>query len=194
MTAHDPRGPGPVSHQQEREYRRLGRDIVEAAYLRGDFVLSSGRRSTYYVDKYLFETRPSILRRLGRFLGQLVPAGTDRIAAPELGAVLLGAAVSMETGLPLVIVRKESKRYGTARAIEGELRHGERVTVVEDVVTTGAQVVRAAGELAAAGAVVAAVLAVLDREEGGEDRLREAGLAYTPLFRRRDLALGDEPA
>lgn len=170
--------------------RELAADLVRAAYLRGDFLLSAGQRSDYYFDKYLFETRPAILRRLGRFLSELVPPDTDRVAAPELGAVLLGGAVSMELGLPLVIVKKEAKQYGTARAIEGELHAGERVVVIEDVVTTGTQAIRAARRLADSGAIVNGVVVVLDREEGGEDRMSEAGLRYKPLFRRRDLHLG----
>lgn len=174
---------------REGELRELARDLVQAAYLRGDFLLSSGRRSSYYFDKYLFETKPAILSRLGRFLAELVPPETDRLAAPELGAVLLGGAVSLETGLPLVIVRKESKQHGTSREIEGELRPGERVTVIEDVVTTGVQAIRAARKLGDAGTVVCAVLAVLDREEGGGERIREAGLRYEPLFRRRQLPI-----
>src|SRR2546423_2979683 len=124
------------SPSQSAELGELARDVVAAAWLEGDFVLSSGRRSRYYLDKYLFETRPGILRRVGRHLGQLVPAGTTRLAAPELGAVLLGAAVSLELDLPLALVRKETKQHGTGRAIEGVLEPGDRVTVVEDVLTT----------------------------------------------------------
>src|ERR671935_2293976 len=108
------------------ELDSLARDLVDAAYLKGDFVLRSGKRSNYYFDKYLFETRPAILRRLGRELGRLVPSGADRIAAPELGAVLLGGAVSMELDKPLVIVRKDAKDYGTSKAIEGRLEPGEQ--------------------------------------------------------------------
>ena len=100
---------------------RLAADVVAAAWLEGDFVLRSGRRSRYYLDKYRFETVPGILRRVGRHLAELVPAGTQRLAAPELGAVLLGAAVSLELDLPLVLVRKEAKAYGTERALEGVL-------------------------------------------------------------------------
>ena len=131
----------------------------------------------------------NILRRLGRYLGELVPSGTDRLAAPELGAILLGGAVSMELDLPLVIVKKEAKDYATANVIEGELHAGERVTVIEDVVTTGTQAIRAAEKVAAAGATVNGVVVVLDRDEGGEDRMREAGLRYVPLFRKGDLEL-----
>src|SRR5438445_806417 len=111
--------------------------MVAAAWLEGDFVLRSGRRSRYYFDKYLFETQPAILRRVGRHLAALVPEGTQRLAAPELGAILLGGVVSLELDVPLVLVRKEAKGYGTARALEGVLEAGDRVTVIEDVLTTG---------------------------------------------------------
>jgi len=100
-------------------------------------VLRSGKRSNRYFDKFLFETDPALLRRLGKHLAALVPKETQRLAAPELGAVLLGGAVSMETGLPLVLVRKEPKGYGTAKQVEGHLAARDRVTVIEDVVTTG---------------------------------------------------------
>src|SRR2546423_4705044 len=125
-----------TSPSQGAELAELARDIVAAAWLEGDFVLSSGRRSRYYLDKYLFETQPGILRRVGRHLGELVPGGTTRLAAPELGAVLLGAAVSLELDLPLVLVRKEAKGHGTRRAIEGVLEPGDRGTGIEDVLTT----------------------------------------------------------
>jgi orotate phosphoribosyltransferase len=171
------------------ELRELGRDIVRASYLKGDFVLRSGRRSNRYFDKFLFETDPALLRRLGRQLGALVPKETQLLAAPELGAVLLGGAVSMETGLPLVLVRKEPKGYGTSKQIEGRMEPGERVTVIEDVVTTGGDSLRSAQVLRDAGADVIHLVVVLDRGEGGEQNIREAGVAYTPLFRIQDLEL-----
>lgn len=168
----------------------LGADLVATAYLEGDFVLRSGRRSRYYFDKYLFETQPSILRRLGRYLGDLVPSGTERLAAPELGAVLLGGAVSMELDLPLVIVRKDAKDYGTSRLLEGRLEAGERVTMIEDVLTTGGEAIRAAEKVREAGAEVLTLVAVLDREEGAAEALAAAGLQFRPLFRRSDLPIG----
>lgn len=152
-------------------------------------MLRSGRRSNVYFDKYLFETRPSILRRLGHHLAGLVPPGTQRLAAPELGAVLLGGAVSMEADLPLVIVRKETKEYGTSRLLEGRLEVGERVTVIEDVLTTGGEAIKAAARLRDAGATVLKLIAVLDREEGAAANLQAAGLDYTPLFTRSQLPL-----
>jgi orotate phosphoribosyltransferase len=171
------------------ELRELGRDLVAASYLKGDFVLRSGKRSNRYFDKFLFETDPALLRRLGRHLAQLVPVQTQRLAAPELGAVLLGGAVSMETGLPLVLVRKEPKGYGTSKQIEGRFAPGERITVVEDVVTTGGDSLRSAQVLRDAGAIVIHLVVVLDRGEGGEDNIRTAGIPYTPLFRITDLEL-----
>src|SRR5712671_1672624 len=172
------------------ELRELGRELVKASYLKGDFLLRSGKRSNRYFDKFLFETDPALLRRLGRHLAQLVPAETQRLAAPELGAVLLGGAVSMEMGLPLILVRKEPKGYGTSKQIEGRMERGDRITVIEDVVTTGGDSLRSAQVLRDAGADVIHLVVVLDRGEGGEDNIRNAGIPYSPLFRITDLELG----
>ena len=167
----------------------LGRELVKASYLKGDFVLRSGKRSNRYFDKFLFETQPQLLKRLAAQLAQLVPSSTQRLAAPELGAVLLGGAVSMESGLPLILVRKEPKGYGTAKQLEGRYAPGERVTVIEDVVTTGGDSLRSIQVLRAAGLDVIHLVVVLDRGEGGEDNIREAGIPYSPLFRIHDLEL-----
>jgi orotate phosphoribosyltransferase len=176
---------GPLTAERET----LGRDLVAASYLKGDFILRSGKRSNRYFDKFLFETDPMLLRRLGKQLAKLVPAETQRLAAPELGAVLLGGAVSMETGLPLVLIRKEPKGYGTSKQIEGRLEPGERVTVIEDVVTTGGDSLRSAQVLRDAGVDVIHLVVVLDRGEGGEENIRSAGIPYSPLFRTQDLEL-----
>ncbi|HEV8596617.1 MAG TPA: orotate phosphoribosyltransferase [Candidatus Dormibacteraeota bacterium] len=167
----------------------LARELVKASYLKGDFVLRSGRRSDRYFDKFLFETEPALLKELGRHLAELVPAETQRLAAPELGAVLLGGAVSLQTGLPLVLVRKQPKGYGTARQLEGRYEAGERVTVIEDVVTTGGDSLRSVAALRDAGLEIVHLVVVLDRGEGGEENIRKAGIPYTPLFRVHDLQL-----
>jgi orotate phosphoribosyltransferase len=118
----------------------LARGLRDAAYLEGDFVLRSGRRSNYYLDKYLFETQPELLAPLARAIaaevGEHEPAA-DRLAGPELGAVALATAASLETGLPFLIVRKAAKEYGTSKRLEGAYEEGECVCLVEDVVTTG---------------------------------------------------------
>ena len=167
----------------------LAKAIVDAAYLEGDFILSSGAQSSYYLDKYLFETRPEILRPVARELAQLMPVGVDRIAGPELGAVALATALSLEAGLPFVIVRRAAKEYSTTKQIEGVLRPGERVVVIEDIITTGAQAIRAAGLIAEAGATIETILAVVDREEGGAEAIADAGFRLRCLFGRRDLGL-----
>ncbi len=172
-----------------RRLAELARDTVGAAYLRGDFVLSSGARSQYYFDKYLFETKPGILRRLGAFLAELVPPEPDRIAGTDLGAVALATALSLETGLPFVIARKGSKAYSTARLVEGELYPGERVVLVEDVISTGAQAIRAAQRIVDTGARVIAILAVIDREQGGPEAISAAGFTLSTLFTRSGLGL-----
>jgi orotate phosphoribosyltransferase len=167
----------------------LARELVKASYLKGDFVLRSGRRSNRYFDKFLFETDPALLKELARHLAPLVPPQTQRLGAPELGAVLLGGALSMETGLPLVLVRKEAKGYGTAKQLEGRYTSGERVTVIEDVVTTGGDSLRSVQVLRDAGLDVIHLVVVLDRGEGGDENIREAGIPYSPLFRVQDLEL-----
>ena len=151
----------------------LTRRLVEASELHGDFVLSSGARSSVYFDKFRFLTRPDLLRELaGRVAGMLGP-GTELLGAPEGAAMLLVAAVSLETGLPVTVVRKEAKAYGTRAQVEGEVTPGAITTLIEDVSTTGHQVRRAAEVLADAGARVARIVLAIDR--GGADHLREAG-------------------
>lgn len=174
---------------RQRRLEELGRDLVNAAYLRGDFVLSSGLRSSFFFDKYLFETKPGILRRLASFLAELLPTGTERIAAPELGGVAIGTAVSLETGLPFVIVKKHGGEYSVQRTVEGELYARERVALIEDILTTGAAALRAASQVRAMDADVVKIVGVLDREEGAVQRIAAAGIEYETLFRRSELGV-----
>lgn len=169
------RAPGPPEGHPEESPEGtpdLASRVRDAALLEGDFVLSSGKRSSFYVDKYRFSTEPSLLRELAAALAGEIPAGTDRLAGVELGAVPLAVATALHTGLPYVIVRKTAKEYGgsAGRGVEGAIEGGERVVLLEDVVTTGTQAVRAARELDGLGADVARVVAVLDRrdEPGGD--------------------------
>ena len=163
--------------------------IKDAAYLEGDFVLRSGRRSKYYLDKYLFETQPAILAELGRLLAERVTDQTDRIAGAELGGVPLAAATAMASGKPFVIVRNARKDYGTGRQFEGKLEPGERVLLVEDVVTTAGQIIEAARTLQDAGAVVERLVTVIDRQEGGRENVEAAGLTFEALFTVSDLGV-----
>ncbi len=168
--------------QPEERRRELAQDIGAAAYLRGSFVLRSGDASDYYLDKYLFETRPTVLRRLADLLVNRVPEDVVRIAGLALGAVAVAVAVSLETGLPFVIVRASAREHGGRARIEGELHPDERVLVIEDVVSTGGGALAAAEALRAAGATVSGVLAVVDRCQGGREAVESAGLAFDALF------------
>ncbi|MBX5474802.1 MAG: orotate phosphoribosyltransferase [Thermoleophilia bacterium] len=168
----------------------LRRALVEAAYLEGDFVLRSGKRSRYYLDKYRFETRPDLLGPLGERIAAAVREHAPdavRLAAPELGAVALAAAASLASGLPFLIVRKEAKEYGTARRLEGPFEPGERVCVVEDVVTTGGALLESVAALREAGLVVDTAVCVVDREEGGADALARRAVRLRPLYRAGEL-------
>lgn len=168
----------------------LARALREHAYLEGDFVLRSGRRSRYYLDKYRFETRPDVLGPLGRLIGETVrreePAAV-RLAGPELGAVALAASASLSCGLPFLIVRKAGKEYGTARRLEGVFEPGERVCLVEDVVTTGGAAVEAVQALREAGLTCRTAVCVVDREEGGAEGMAAADVRLVPLFRAGEL-------
>jgi orotate phosphoribosyltransferase len=168
----------------------LAQAIKAAAYLEGDFVLSSGKRSRYYLDKWRFETDPRLLGEIARALVALLPAPPpDRIAGVELGGVPLAAALSLETGIPYLIVRREAKEYGTAREVEGLMAPGERVVLVEDVLTTASQAISAAQRLGKLGLRVVRVIYVIDREEGAEVNLRAAGFDAAPLFRKAELGI-----
>lgn len=156
--------------------------LCEAAFLRGEFVLSSGRTSQYYIDKYLFETQPDLLRDVARLLALSLPPETTRLAGPALGGVPLATAVALETGIPFVIVRPEAKAYATARTIEGRLSSGDTVVVLEDVVTTGGQAVRAARAIEGAGGRVILILAVVDRNEGGREGVESLGYRFEALY------------
>jgi orotate phosphoribosyltransferase len=161
--------------------------LRDAAYLEGDFVLRSGRRSRYYLDKYRFETRPDILAALGERIAAAVEPGTVRLAGPELGAVALAAAASLASGLPFVIVRKAAKEYGTSNRLEGVYEEGEVVCLVEDVVTSGGALLEAVEALREAGLVVRSAVCVVDREEGGTEALAGEGVALRPIFRASEL-------
>jgi orotate phosphoribosyltransferase len=168
----------------------LGKSLVSAAYLEGDFVLRSGRRSRYYLDKYRFETRPDLLRPLGELIAEAVrehEPDAERLAGPELGAVALAASASLVSGLPFLIVRKQAKDYGTANRLEGVYDEGECVCLVEDVVTSGGAAVEAVQGLREAGLRVSNAVCVVDREEGGVDELARHAVRLRPLFTASEL-------
>ena len=168
----------------------LARMLVDRALLEGDFVLRSGKRSSWYLDKYRFETEPEVLRKLGDALSAAVTEHEPdaiRLAGPALGAVALAASASLSSGLPFIIVRGESKEYGTANRIEGPFERGELVCLLEDVVTTGGALAEAVSALRGEGLVVRNAVCVVDREEGGSDALARLGVRLRALFRAGEL-------
>ncbi|MFW6132366.1 MAG: orotate phosphoribosyltransferase [Planctomycetota bacterium] len=164
----------------------LARRIREAAYLEGDFLLRSGRRSRYYLDKYLFAAQPDILAELARRFAQRL-GEAELIAGAELGAVSLAAATSLASGRAFVIVRKTAKGYGTDKRIEGPDVSGRRVLLVEDIGTTAGAALDAAATLTDAGATVTRVVFAVDRQEGARENVEAAGYAFDALLSRTDL-------
>ncbi|MFO0873964.1 MAG: orotate phosphoribosyltransferase [Phycisphaerales bacterium] len=169
--------------------RPLATRIAEAALLRGTFTLRSGRTSSYYLDKYLFSTRPDVLRELGAMFAARLPKETTLLAGAELGGIPLVTATSLASGLPCVFIRNQKKDYGTAKQLEGRIGAVDRVVIVEDVATTGGQALEAAQVIRAAGATVLRIIATIDRLEGARENVERAGIAFDSLFTVRDLGV-----
>jgi orotate phosphoribosyltransferase len=165
----------------------LARQVRAVSRLTGDFVLRSGRTATEYFDKYQFEADPVLLDALAERLAMLVPDGTEVLAGLEMGGIAVVTALARHANLPCTFVRKQAKTYGTARLAEGAEVAGRRVLVVEDVVTSGGQVVLSTHELRKLGAHVDHAVCVIDRQEGGAQALAAAGVTLRALLTRADL-------
>jgi len=163
--------------------------IADASLLRGEFTLRSGRKSSYYLDKYRFSTKPDILRALGTMFAERIPEGVNRLAGAELGGIPLVSAASLASGIPCVFIRNQKKDYGTAKQLEGDLEAGDKVVILEDVATTGGQVLEAAGVITATGAEVVGIIATIDRQEGARENIEGAGFAFDALFTVADLGV-----
>jgi orotate phosphoribosyltransferase len=174
----------------------LAKAIADIAVLRGNFTLRSGKTSTYYLDKYLFSTRPELLKQLAprfaeklRVLEARLDFRADRLAGAELGGIPLVTAASLHIGLPTIFVRNKKKDYGTSKQLEGVLNRGDRLVLIEDVATTGGQALEAVEVLREAGANVFAVIATIDRLEGARENVEKAGLAFESVFTKKDLGV-----
>jgi orotate phosphoribosyltransferase len=165
----------------------LGKAIDRIARIKGRFRLRSGAESDEYFDKYRFESDPVILRHIAEAMLPLIPDGTGILAGLEMGGIPVVTMLSQISGLPAVFVRKESKSYGTCKIAEGADFSGKRVVVVEDVVTTGGQIITSTAAHREQGAVIDTVLCVIDREAGGTQNLVEIGLELCALFTKSDL-------
>ncbi|UCG48374.1 MAG: orotate phosphoribosyltransferase [Phycisphaerales bacterium] len=172
--------------------QELIKRIKETAYLEGEFILRSGQKSKYYLDKYLFETCPDILKALGAEFARYVTDDVTLIAGAELGGVALAAATAMETGKNWIIVRNSKKGYGTGRLVEGVLRPEDVVLLVEDIATTGGQVLEAARVITEAGARLKKIVAVIDRKQGAGENITEAGYTFESILTKYDLGIEDD--
>jgi len=168
---------------------QLAKRIAEVSLLRGEFTLRSGRKSNYYLDKYRFETAPDVLQALGAMFAERIGPQVQRIAGAELGAVPLAAAAAMASGKPCIFIRNSKKDYGTAKQIEGILNDGDVVVILEDVLTTGGQVLEVAKSLTGAGAKIDKIIGVIDRMEGAREAIEAAGYQFESLFTTKDLGV-----
>jgi orotate phosphoribosyltransferase len=166
--------------------------VKETAYLEGDFVLRSGKRSKYYLDKYLFETCPDILKALAKEFAKHAGEDVTLIAGAELGGVALAAATAIETGKNWIIVRNSKKGYGTGKMVEGILKPGDVVLLVEDIATTGGQVIEAAKIITDAGAKVKEIVCVIDRKQGARENITNAGYKFDSIITKEDLGIVDK--
>ncbi len=169
--------------------KQLIKRIKNTSFIQGDFVLRSGRKSRYYLDKYLFETCPDILEALGEEFARRMDKNVNLIAGAELGGVALAAATSMATGKGWVIVRNTKKKYGTGKLIEGVLSSGDVVMLVEDIATTGGQALEAAKLINEAGAEVEKIVCVIDRQEGAKENITQAGYKFESIMTTKDLGI-----
>lgn len=165
----------------------LAKKVFDIAHLRGEFLLRSGKTSNEYFDKYQFEARPEILNSLADAMIELLPDQFDLLGAMEMGGIPIATAIALKTGKEMVFVRKESKEYGTCKFAEGPDIEGKTICLIEDVITTGGQVVISTGMLREQGATVKDVIAVIDRSLGDHSKLEATNLKLKALFTMDEL-------
>ena len=167
--------------------QQLAAEVFRLSHRTGTFKLRSGQISNEYFDKYQFESQPGTLKEIARQLAALIPPGTELLGALEMGGIPIATAIAFETGHQVVFVRKAPKDYGTCRFAEGPEIKGRRITLIEDVITTGGQVVQSAADLRGDGAIITDVVGVIDRSEGKPEKLAQAGLKLHALFTMAEL-------
>lgn len=165
----------------------LAQKIRSISLLRGKFKLRSGKVSSFYWDKYRFESKPELLKAIIEKMEKLLPASFDKFAAMELGGIPLATGLSLKTGKPCLYVRKKAKDYGTCNLVEGGFSKGEKVVVIEDVITTAGQVSSSIKEMRKLGLIVEEVICVIDRQQGGRKNLEKIGCSLSCLFTIEEL-------
>lgn len=169
------------------ERAELAKLISAHAFLTGQFKLRSGKTSSFYIDKYRFESDPMLLSAVTNELQKLLPAFFDKLAGLELGGIPLATVLSLKTGKPCLFVRKAPKTYGTCNLVEGGFQPGESAVVIEDVITTGGQVCKSVNQMRELGLVVQNVVCVIDRQQGGEENLRKIGCSLASVFTLQEI-------
>ena|ERR1700749_493907 len=167
--------------------KALAAKIREVAHLNGSFTLRSGKQASEYFDKYKFEAVPGILSEVAKQMVDLIPPGTEVLAGLELGGIPIVTMLSHYSGIPVAFVRKTAKEYGTAKLAEGQEVNGKKVLIVEDVVTSGGQIILSTNDLRLLGANIEYALCVIDREEGGYEKLAANQIKLLSLFTKSDL-------
>ncbi len=165
----------------------LGKEIYNTAHITGEFLLRSGQISNEYFDKYLFESVPSLLNEISNHLMNLIPDGTEILAGLEMGGIPIATSLSMHTKIPAIFVRKKAKEYGTRKIAEGIDFYGKNLTVIEDVVTTGGQIIESITELRRLGGKVDTVMCVIVRNPKAFENLEAVDLKLIPLFTMDEL-------
>ncbi|MFZ4567603.1 MAG: orotate phosphoribosyltransferase [Bacteroidota bacterium] len=165
----------------------LARSIFHASYLTGEFLLRSGKISNEYFDKYLFESNPLLLKHISRYMVELLPNGTEMLAGLEMGGIPIATAISLDCGLPLTFIRKKAKNYGTCKVNEGPSMEGKNIVIIEDVITSGGQVILSAQDIRKTGANILCTICVINRQQGGTEALEQAGIPLISLFTMDEL-------
>ena len=165
----------------------LARKIFETSHLEGSFRLRSGQISNEYFDKYLFESNPELLIVIAKHLVKIIPEGTEVLAGLEMGGIPIATTLSIQTGIPVVFVRKKAKEYGTCKLAEGTDIRNKQLCIIEDVVTTGGQIILSANDLKQLGARIRYVLCVIERDRKSKDNLSKEGLELVSLFTMEEL-------
>jgi orotate phosphoribosyltransferase len=165
--------------------KKLAADIYKASYITGEFLLRSGKISNEYFDKYQFESDPTLVNMISNYMLDLLPDidSYDMFGALEMGGIPLATLLSVKTGKPVLFVRKKSKEYGTRKFAEGPDYKGKNILIVEDVVTSGGQIIISANDLRQTGAIIQNAVCVIDRQSGGSEALAAENIHLKPLFK-----------
>lgn len=167
--------------------KELAKQIKMSSFLTGQFKLRSGKISSFYWDKYRFESDPELLSEIIEHMAKILPKSFDKLAGMELGGIPLATVLSLRIGKPCLFVRKVAKDYGTCNLVEGGFKPGEIVAVIEDVITTAGQVVMSIEQMRNLGLIVNDVICVIDREQGGREKLTGIKCLLSSVFTMSEL-------